>query len=164
MPTDSASVPMRTYNWIPKMQTNGKTLYTFSIDTEYKHLNVFGGMVRKISFDNPDSKHIKFIIGGLVFGDTCKDHFDFTVSHSKKDWSDGVYAQVIAIGEQNKITKQLFPEFYAGKVEEHFLNMSRVDRILIKDLLPESHVTLDCYTIIDDATQKPEWETYKYVV
>jgi hypothetical protein len=146
-----------------------ESLCTFSITIQKRHLNRVGGMVRQISFENPEGEEINvFVNKNMLYTTTHGNCVNFTIPQlSTSSLSRGQIVQTIASGVCDQITREKFPDFCDGDVRNQYLNMSRIDGLELDGLSDDTPISLECYTIMKSAQGSPfvpAWTTYSFSI
>ena len=141
-------------------------LTTFKMDIQVKNLKQVQGMVKQISFKNPENKTIELNLAIGLYKKTTDTFIDFYVDPNNLSTSltPAQFSNLVARGVADKETKKIFPEFCDGNVLNYYLNFARHDTIELIGLEPDDFVTLDCYTIIrkQGIFEGPYWVTYSF--
>jgi hypothetical protein len=155
-----------TYNNKPIGTNDEFYLTTFKMDIQVKNLKQVQGMVKQISFNNPEHKTIELHLAIGLYKKTTDTFIDFYVDPNNLSTSltPAQFSNLVARGVADKETKKIFPEFCDGNVLNHYLNFARHDTIELIGLEPDEFVTLDCYTIIrkHGIFEGPHWVTYSF--
>ena len=140
-------------------------LCTFHIHTQNKYLKDIRGMVGKISFENPDNKEIRVLLGNYLYCVTRDNFVTFSVLDKASTVTPGQLVQTVASGTYDILTQEKFPSFCNGNVLSNYLNTSRVDSLQFVGLSDDTPVTLECYTIMmsrDGSPYMPLWTMYSF--